>query len=231
MKQFLTKCAITVTAVAGLCSTNIVPVAQADGHVLKIGMPLAMTGGLADEGKKQIDVWKLWLDKINAAGGFKVGGKNMSIEMIQYDYQTDGKRAQQLAEKLITDDKVDVLMAPFGSGHTKIIAGVAERYQVPVLACVASSTSVYDQGFKYLFGTLAPNTGATEGFVKFLKKTMPNAKRAAIYGRDDVFPKAMAKGQAAAAEKGGLEIVYNQLYAVGTPVSYTHLTLPTSPKV
>ena len=90
--------------------------------------------GLADEGKKQIDVWKLWLEKINAAGGFKVGGKNMSIEMIQYDYQTDGKRAQQLAEKLITDDKVDVLMAPFGSGHTKIIAGVAERYQVPVLA-------------------------------------------------------------------------------------------------
>ena len=85
----------------------------------------------------------------------------MSIEMIQYDYQTDGKRAQQLAEKLITDDKVDVLMAPFGSGHTKIIAGVAERYQVPVLACVASSTSVYDQGFKYLFGTLASNTGAT----------------------------------------------------------------------
>ena len=216
MKQFLTKCAITVTAVAGLCSTNIVSVAQADGHVLKIGMPLAMTGGLADEGKKQIDVWKLWLDKINAAGGFKVGGKNMSIEMIQYDYQTDGKRAQQLAEKLITDDKVDVLMAPFGSGHTKIIAGVAERYQVPVLACVASSLSVYDQGFKYLFGTLAPNTGATEGFVKFLKKTKPNAKRAAIYGRDDVFPKAMAKGQAAAAEKGGLEIVYNQLYAVGT---------------
>ena len=108
MKQLLTKCAITVTAVAGLCSTNIVSVAQADGHVLKIGMPLAMTGGLADEGKKQIDVWKLWLDKINAAGGFKVGGKNMSIEMLQYDYQTDGKRAQQLAEKLITDDKVDV---------------------------------------------------------------------------------------------------------------------------
>ena len=57
MKQFLTKCAITVTAVAGLCSTGIVSVAQADGHVLKIGMPLAMTGGLADEGKKQIDVW------------------------------------------------------------------------------------------------------------------------------------------------------------------------------
>ena len=125
MKHSIIKCAVTGLALAGLASVNVVPEARADGHVLKIGMPLAMTGGLADEGKKQIDVWKLWLDKINATGGFKVGGKNMTIEMIQYDYQTDGKRAQQLAEKLITDDNVDVLMAPFGSGHTKIIAGVA----------------------------------------------------------------------------------------------------------
>ena len=116
MKRSIITCTVAVLALAGLSAVNIVPKAKADGHVLKIGMPLAMTGGLADEGKKQIDVWKLWLDKINAAGGFKVGGKNMSIEMIQYDDQTDGKRAQQLAEKLITDDKVDVLMAPFGSG-------------------------------------------------------------------------------------------------------------------
>ncbi|MEL6318945.1 MAG: ABC transporter substrate-binding protein, partial [Pseudomonadota bacterium] len=112
--------------------------------VLKIGAPLALTGGLADEGKKQEAVWKLWLDKVNADGGLDVGGEKMKVEFVQYDYQTDGKRAGQLAEKLITDDEVDVLMAPFGSGHTKIVAAVAERYQTPLIACVASSVSVYD---------------------------------------------------------------------------------------
>ncbi len=127
--------------------------------VLKIGAPLALTGGLADEGKKQAAVWKMWLDKVNAAGGIKVGDKTMKVEIVEYDYQTDGKRAGQLAEKLINSDQVDVLLAPFGSGHTKIVAAVAERYQTPLLACVASSVSVYDQGFKYLFGTLSPNTG------------------------------------------------------------------------
>jgi len=140
----------------------------------------------------------------------------MKVEFVEYDYQTDGKRAGQLAEKLITDDEVDVLMAPFGSGHTKIIAAVAERYQVPMLACVASSVSVYDQGFKYLFGTLAPNTGMTESMVAYFKEKMPSVKKVAVYGRDDVFPKSMATALADSAASGGLEVVYNELYAVGT---------------
>jgi branched-chain amino acid transport system substrate-binding protein len=111
---------------------------------------------------------------------------------------------------------VDVLLAPFGSGHTKIVAAVAERYQTPLLACVASSVSVYDQGFKYLFGTLSPNTGMTESMVAYLKEKLPSVKKVAVYGRDDVFPKAMAKALVNSAKSGGLEIVYDELYAVGT---------------
>ncbi|WP_288902983.1 amino acid ABC transporter substrate-binding protein [uncultured Sneathiella sp.] len=211
------KRSLTVAAVAmGMAMAGSMSVASADDDTLVIGAPLALTGGLADEGKKQQDVWKLWLDKINAAGGIDVAGKKMQVKFVEYDYQTDGKRAGQLAEKLITDDNVDVIMAPFGSGHTKIIAAVAERYQVPMLACVASSVSVYDQGFKYLFGTLAPNTGMTESMVEFFKEKNPDLKKVAVYGRDDVFPKSMATALANSAETGGLDVVYNELYAVGT---------------
>lgn len=208
----VTRLALAATAAGAL---TVSPAAAEDG-VLKIGAPLALTGGLADEGKKQKDVWKLWLDKVNAEGGVEVGGKKLKVEFVEYDYQTDGKRAGQLAEKLITDDKVDVLMAPFGSGHTKIVAAVAERYETPLIACVASSVSVYDQGFKYLFGTLAPNTGMTESMAAYFKEKLPTLKKIAVYGRDDVFPKSMATAQAKSAEAAGLEVVYNELYAVGS---------------
>jgi hypothetical protein len=107
---------------------SALPAAHA-ADVIKIGAPLALTGSLADEAKKQDVVWKMWLDKVNAAGGINVGGKKMKVELVKYDYQSDGQRAAQLAEKLITDDKVDFLLSPFGSGHTKIVATVAERYQ------------------------------------------------------------------------------------------------------
>lgn len=207
--------AVAAVAITSICASIGAAPAHAQ-DVLKIGAPLALTGGLADEGKKQASVWKLWLEKVKAAGGITVGGKKMAVEFVEYDYQTDGKRAGQLAEKLVTDDKVDVLLAPFGSGHTKIVAAVAERYQVPILACVASSVSVYDQGFKYLFGTLAPNTGMTESMVGYFKEKMPSLKKVAVYGRDDVFPKAMATALAASAQSGGLDVVYNELYSVGT---------------
>jgi branched-chain amino acid transport system substrate-binding protein len=184
--------------------------------VVKIGAPLALTGSLADEAKKQDVVWNMWLDKVNGAGGINVGGKKMKVELVKYDYQSDGQRSAQLAEKLITDDKVDFVLAPFGSGHTKIVATVAERYQTPLLACASSSESVFDQNFKYLFGTLSPNGGMTTAMVAFFQEKMPKLKRIAVLGRDDVFPKSMAQGISAAAKKAGLDVPYDQLYAVGT---------------
>jgi branched-chain amino acid transport system substrate-binding protein len=158
----------------------------------------------------------MWLEKVNAAGGVNVGDTKTKVQLVQYDYQSDGQRAAQLAEKLITDDKVDVLFSPFGSGHTKIVATIAARYEIPVIACAASSESVFDQNSGYLFGTLSPNVGLFSPMVKHFQEKMPTLKKLAVLGRDDVFPKATAQGISAAAKNAGLDVVYDQLYAVGT---------------
>ncbi len=189
--------------------------AQAD-DVIKIGAPLALTGPLAVESKKQEVVWNMWVAKVNASGGINVGGKKMNVKLVEYDYQSDGQRAAQLAEKLITDDKVNFLFAPFGSGHTKIVASVAERYQMPLIACSSSAETVYNQGFKYLFGLLAANGASNAIIVKYIKTKAPSIKSIAIYGRDDVFPKSMASGVAEAAKAAGLNVAYNNYYPVGT---------------
>ncbi len=190
--------------------------AAASTDVVRIGAPLALTGSLADEGKKQELAYRMWLRRVNAAGGIDVGGRMMQVELVTYDYQSDGKRAQQLAEKLITDDRVHVLTAPFGSGHTKIVAGVAERYGIPVLAAVASSESVYDQGFKGLFGTLAPNAGLVDSMIHLFLEEQPNVKKVAILGRDDVFPREMAEQLRIKAPAAGLEVVYAEYYSNGS---------------
>jgi branched-chain amino acid transport system substrate-binding protein len=199
---------------AGIAAISAPPARAAD--VIKIGAPLALTGPLADEAKKQDVVWKMWLEKVNAAGGINVGGTKTKVELIKYDYQSDGQRAGQLAEKLITDDKVDFLLSPFGSGHTKIVATIAERYETPIIACAASSESVFDQTLKHLFGTLSPNAGMFGPMVTYFRAGMPQLKKVAVLGRDDVFPKSMAQGVSAAAKSAGLDVVYDQLYAVGT---------------
>ncbi|UUX96451.1 amino acid ABC transporter substrate-binding protein [Aquabacterium sp. J223] len=184
-------------------------------EAVRIGAPLALTGGLADEGKKQQAAYELWLERINAAGGIAVAGQKRKVELVFYDYQTDEKRAQQLAERLINVDKVQVMTAPFGSGHTKVVAGVAERYGIPIVA-VASAEPVHNQGYKNLFGTLAPSIGLIDAMLAQVKDKLPATKRIAVLGRDDVFPKVMATTMAGQAQKAGYEVVYNQLYPVGT---------------
>jgi branched-chain amino acid transport system substrate-binding protein len=204
-----------VTGIALVATLTFAPVARAE-DVIKIGAPLALTGPLSAEAKKQETVWDMWLAKVNASGGIKVGSNKMRVELVKYDYQSDGPRSAQLAEKLLTDDKVNFLLAPFGSGHTKIVATVAERYQTPVIACASSAESVFNQGFKNLFGTLSPNGGMTDAMVAFFKSKMPQLHRVAVLGRDDVFPKSMAEGISDAAKKAGLDVVYDKLYPVGT---------------
>jgi branched-chain amino acid transport system substrate-binding protein len=201
--------ASTVVA-AGLSMT---PASAQD--VIKIGAPVALTGALADSGKKQKLGFDLWLERVNNAGGISVGGKKYKVELVTYDYQTDGKRAGELAEKLINEDKVSFMIAPFGSGHTKITAAVAERYGVPIIA-VASSEAVHDQGFKNLFGTLAPSSGLIDAMLTKFKSAKPDLQSIAILGREDVFPKLMADLMKAAAEKAGLKVVYSGTYAIGS---------------
>jgi branched-chain amino acid transport system substrate-binding protein len=202
---------------------GLVPHAMAQ-DTIRIGAPLALTGGLADEGKKQKLGYEVWLERVNAAGGIAAGGgPKKKVELVYYDYQTDSKLAQQLAERLITVDKVQVMTAPFGSGHTKVVAGVAERYGVPIVA-VASAEPVHNQGYKTLFGTLAPSVGLIDALIAQVREKQPGVKRVAVLGRDDVFPKVMATIMAKQAKAAGLELVYNELYPVGTLDHATALT-------
>lgn len=203
-----------VGAFVALALTTLSCAAQTP-DVVRIGAPLALTGSLADEGKKQALAYDMWLKRVNAAGGIDVGGRRMKVELVTYDYQSDGKRAQQLAERLITSDGVHVLTSPFGSGHTKIVAGVAERYGIPVIASVASSESVYDQGFKGLFGTLAPNAGLVDAMLDLFLTEQPHVKKVAILGRDDVFPRDMADALRVKAPAAGLDVVYAEFYPNG----------------
>ena len=106
--------------------------------VIKFGAALPLTGPLATEGLKQQNGFEIWREIANSRGGIDVGGKKMKVEMVYYDYESKTPTATKLAERLITKDKVNILIGPFGSGATKAVAAIAERYRVPIIAPTAS---------------------------------------------------------------------------------------------
>ena len=117
---------------------------------------------------------------------------------------------------MITDDKVSLLFSPFGSGATKAASGVSEKYGIPTVAATASSAQVYDQGYKYLFGTFTPNDTLTEPLANIVTKHNPNVKKFAILARNDLFPLAIGEEMQKSARKRNLDVVMFEKYAIGT---------------
>ena len=185
-------------------------------ETIKFGAPLPITGPLAPEALKQKQGYDLWANQVNLAGGINVAGKKMKVEIVYIDYQSNTPRAIQATERLITQDNVQFVFAPFGSGAAKAASTVAERYGVPMIAATASSSQVYDQGYKFLFGTFTPNETLTNPLATIIRQRAPDVKRVAILARNDLFPLAIAQEMEKSAKDRGLEVVYFEKFAFNT---------------
>ncbi len=183
---------------------------------IRIGAPLPLTGPLSPEGLKQQRGYDLWAETTNANGGITAGGKTYDVEIVYVDYASNTPRAVQTAERLITEDEVNFLFAPFGSGAAKAASSVSERYGIPTIAATASSEEVYDQGYSFLFGTFTPNSTLTEPLADIVTSADPEVTRVAILARNDLFPLAIANEMEASAKARDLEIVMFENYAIGT---------------
>ena len=201
---------LAALAIAGALSTP----AQAAEDTLVIGAPLPLTGALAPEGAKLRQGYDLWLEQVNAAGGVAAGEKRLKVEIKFYDYQSNTPKAVQLAEKLITDDQVDFLFSPFGSGATKAASAVAEKNGVPLIASSASSAEVFNQGYQNLYGLYTDNSTLSEPIADLVTKA-GDVKRVAILSRNDLYPLSLANEFEKSARKRGLEVVFFEKYAIG----------------
>jgi len=186
--------------------------AMAQDKVIRIGAPLPLTGALAPEGIKQQEGYDLWAEEVNKAGGIKVGNDRYKVQLVYYDYQSATPRAVQLTEKLASEDKVNFIFSPFGSGATKASSNVSEKYKIPTISSTGSSEQVYDQGYKYLFGTLNSNVVVSKALTKYFKEKAPNVKKVAIYSRNDLFPLALATSLDDAAKAAGYQVIYFEKY-------------------
>ena len=201
--------------VAAICWSASASWAAAD-DIVRFGAPLPLTGPLAPEGIKQQQGYDLWAEQANKAGGISVGGKKYKVEIVYADYQSNTPRAVQTTEQMITQDNVNFLFGAFGSGAAKAASTVSEKYKVPTIAAAASSSQVYDQGYKYLFGTFTPNDTLTTPLTQMIKSQAPDVKKVAILARNDLFPLAIAQEMEKSAKANGFEVVYFEKYAIGT---------------
>ena len=198
--------ALAVAAAVLLASVGT----EAQGPI-RMGASLSLTGTYAKLGKNQHEGYQLCQKDLNAKGGL-LGRK---VEFVVYDDQSMPPTGVRLYEKLITEDKVDVVMGPYSSPITEAVANVTEKYKKIMVTPLAATTSIFrkEPRRKYIFMILSPAEVYLEGLVDMAAKR--GLKTVAVINEDTLFSKAAAAGAVELAKKKGLQVVFTEAYPKG----------------
>ncbi len=171
-----------------------------------IGGAISMTGQYAEPAGRQVNSIKLWVDDVNGRGGLL--GHRVALRLL--DDKSDTQTAIKLYEKLITEDKVDLVLCPYSSGITEAVANVTERYKMPLVAYGASASTIWEKGRRYIFNIVSVAENFQKGGVHLAKQI--GVTKLAIIGQDSLFPRQAGKGAKDWAKKLGIEVVLEENY-------------------
>lgn len=185
------------------------PSQQAAAQPVKVGAALSLSGSYERFGKNMKQSYELWAEEVNARGGL-LGRK---IELQIYDDQSEPETGAKLYEKLITEDKVDLLLGPYSAAVTLTVTAITEKYKFPVLAAGASGAQIWNRGFKYVFGFYTQAPTYSHGALDIAKEK--GYKTVALVNEDTAFPQDVVKGAEAKAKELGLEVIFKEQYPKG----------------
>ena len=152
---------------------------DAKSDEIKIGANFELTGNVANYGSATLDGLKLAIKEVNDAGG--VNGKKITI--VDADNKSEASEAVNAATKLISDDKVNVIVGPAVTANVIAESQVATDDKIPVVAPDATSPEVTVENGQvkpYIFRScfIDPQQGTV--MAKFATENL-KAKTAVIY--------------------------------------------------
>jgi len=180
--------------------------AQSQAAPITIGASLSLTGIFADGGKYSLEGYQLWIKQANAKGG--VLGRPVVLKF--YDDQSEPSTGVRLYERLINEDKVDIIMGPYGTAITAPAANVAERYKMPMLCPETADVAMFRRGFKYIFQALGAVQTYLYGVMQIAKDR--GLRKLALIGPDTAFAHALVDAVPEIARGMGQAIVYTEFY-------------------
>src|SRR6201996_8716268 len=174
-------------------------------ETVKIGSVLSITGPASFLGDPEDKTLKLYVDKINAAGG--VAGKK--IELVVYDDGGDANKARTFATRLIEDDQVVAMVGGTTTGTTMAMVPVFEEAKVPFIS-LAGAIEVLDPVRKYVFKTPHTDKMACEKVFENLK--LRSFTKIAMISGTDGFGASMRAQCLKVAGNYGVQIVAEETY-------------------
>jgi branched-chain amino acid transport system substrate-binding protein len=187
--------------------------AVAHAQTITFGASVQLTGPVANTGRYYKDAYEFAIDKINGAGGVKVGTAQHKIALKLLDNQSDVNLSVRQYSQLLSQDKVNFLLGPFASNFVLADSSIAEKSSVPMVQGGGASDEIYTRGYKYIFGTLPAASDYFGSTIEAMAKLNPAPKSVALLYADDSFDVSVAKGTRDLIKKAGLKTVLDERYS------------------
>lgn len=215
---------LCVFAVAGTMALLGAPLRAADApKSIRIGYAISLSGVNAQGAAvTTLPIYKLWVDDVNKKGGIMVKefGRRIPIAVTEYDDTSNAETVVRLSEKLMSEDKVDFALPPWGTAFNIAVAPVYARYGYPQLAVTANANDEADlvkqMPTLFFFLNQPPNFGAA--LVEVLNKLKAAGKingKIVLLSVGDQFGAEASAGIAPVLKQSGFDVVINKSYPLG----------------
>jgi branched-chain amino acid transport system substrate-binding protein len=203
-------------AVAGAGQTpGLFPAHAQSANPIRIGYAMAMSGGLAGNGRATNLAYQIWAAEVNARGGLL----GRPVQLVVYDDQTNGGTVPGIYTKLLDVDKVDIVTSPYATAMIAPAMPVVMQRQMTFLTIFGAGVNEsfkYDRHFNMnVVGDNMKETYA-KGFLDVVGMLPTPARSIAIVAVDNEFAQKAAESARFHAKAKGLRIVYDRSYPPST---------------
>ena len=178
---------------------------------IKVGFSMALTGGVAPNGKQILAAFEIWRDDVNAKGGLL----GRPVELVYYDDQSNPANVPALYTKLLDIDKVDLLIGPYATNMVAPAMPIIMAHNKMTISILGLGVN---REFKYgrYFSTvpLGPDgpPAFSKGFFELAAAQTPRPQTVALIAADAEFAQVAIAGARANAKAAGFTVVYDGKY-------------------
>jgi len=203
-----------VTPIALLLSLFSAAAAQT-AQPVRVGFSMSLTGAVAPNGRQLLLALEIWRDDVNAAGGLL----GRPVELVYYDDQSNPASVPAIYTKLMTVDKVDLLLGPYATNMAAPAIPVimqANKTTITMLAIGVNRHFNYDRYFSMVPVSSEGVKGFSRGFFELAAAQQPKPATVAMISADAEFAKTAADGAKENAKALGFSVIYDRSYPPAT---------------
>ena len=208
----------------------LAPNAAIAAENVKVGVLMPLTGNAAAAGQASKAAIEVAVDIINnahpelgslplaaTAGLPHLGGAKLDVIFV--DHQGNPSLAQQLATRLVTEDKVNALMGAYQSSCTFTATPVAERYGIPFMVGDSTALNITGRGYKYVFRATPIATDFARTYMRFfadMKKEGKTINSIAIVNENTDYGTSVGDAIEAEAKKNNVPVAIRIPYSASS---------------